>query len=107
MDCYMARSNPFLQRGCALNFLVRRYRPLSASPWLCTASVLLLALLGAATVPAQTLKTSGTLEGTISDATGGRIPGVKVTLRQIETNQTRTVNTDDEGFFRATDLLVN
>jgi len=47
------------------------------------------------------------LEGTISDATGGRIPGVKVSLRQIETNQARTVYTDDGGFFRATDLPVS
>src|SRR3989449_8722632 len=69
--------------------------------------VLLLALVGVTMSAAQTSKTSGTLEGTLSDATGGRIPGVKVSLRQIETNQTRTVYTDDEGFFRATDLLVS
>jgi len=69
--------------------------------------VLLLALVGVATAAAQTLKTGGTLEGTISDATGGRIPAVKVILRQIETNQSRTVYTDDQGFFRATDLLVS
>ena len=68
--------------------------------------VLLLVLIGVATSTAQTLKTSGTLEGTISDSTGGRIPGVKVSLRQVETNQTRTVSTDDQGFFRATDLVV-
>jgi outer membrane receptor for ferrienterochelin and colicin len=59
-----------------------------------------------ATAAAQTLKTSGTLEGTISDSTGGRIPGVKVSLRQTETNQIRTVYTDDQGFFRSTDLPV-
>jgi hypothetical protein len=27
-------------------------------------------------------------------------------LRLIETNQTRTVSTDDQGFFRVTELLV-
>ena len=69
--------------------------------------VLWLALVGVAMSTAQTLRTSGTLEGTISDATGGRIPGVKVSLRQIETNQARTVYTDDGGFFRATDLPVS
>jgi len=68
--------------------------------------VLLLGLIGVLTSAAQTLKSSGTLEGTISDSTGGRIPGVKVSLRQVETNQTRTVSTDDQGFFRATDLVV-
>jgi Carboxypeptidase regulatory-like domain/TonB dependent receptor/TonB-dependent Receptor Plug Domain len=92
---------------CPLNFLLERYRSLSASRPLGRAFfVLLLALMGVATSTAQTLKTSGTLEGTISDASGGRIPGVKVSLRQIDTNQTRTVIADDQGFFRATDLPV-
>jgi len=68
--------------------------------------VLLLALMGVAPSGAQTLKTSGTLEGTISDASRARIPGVKVTLRQTETNQARTVAADGQGFFRATDLPV-
>ena len=104
----MARSNSLLSRVCTLNFLLKRFRQLSASRSLRKACfVLLLASVGLATAAAQTLKTSGTLEGTISDTSGGRIPGVKVTLRQIETNQTRTVNTDDQGFFRATDLLVS
>jgi hypothetical protein len=66
----------------------------------------MLALVGVATAAAQTLKTSGTLEGAISDSTGGRIPGVKVSLRQTETNQIRTAYTDDQGFFRSTDLPV-
>ena len=39
-------------------------------------------------------------------ASGGRIPDVKVSLRQIETNQTRAVAADDQGLFRATDLPV-
>src|SRR6202521_3933053 len=102
----MARSNPLLPRGCALNFLLKRYRPLSAIRGLSRACALLLALVGVATPAAQTLKTSGTLEGTISDSTGGRIPGVKVNLRQTDTNQTRVVYTDEQGFFRSTDLPV-
>src|ERR1700688_4932965 len=68
--------------------------------------VLLLVLVGVATSAAQTSKTSGALEGTVSDASGGVTPGIKVVLRQIETNQTRTVYADDQGFFRAPDLLV-
>ena len=68
--------------------------------------MLLLILAGVATSAAQNSRTSGTLEGTISDTSGGLIPGVKVVLRQIETNQARTVDTDDQGFFRAADLLV-
>jgi outer membrane receptor for ferrienterochelin and colicin len=95
-----------IPRGYALNFFVRRYRPLSANHGLGVACVFLLALISAATATAQTLKTSGTLEGTISDSSGGRIPGVKVNLRQTDTNQTRVVYTDDQGFFRSTDLPV-
>jgi outer membrane receptor protein involved in Fe transport len=95
-----------LPKGGALNFSLKRYRPLLASRGLGVACVLLLALAGAATAAAQTLKTSGTLEGTISDSTGGRIPGVKVNLRQTDTNQTRVVYTDEQGFFRSTDLPV-
>ena len=68
--------------------------------------VLLLALGGTAATTAQTLKTGGALEGTISDMSGGRIPAGKVTLRHVDTNQTRTVSPDDQGFFRATDLRV-
>src|SRR2546422_28566 len=68
--------------------------------------VFVLILAGVAASMAQTAKTGGTLEGTISDATGGRIPGVIVGLREIERNQTRTVNSDDQGFFRATGLVV-
>jgi outer membrane receptor for ferrienterochelin and colicin len=90
-----------------LSPFLRCDQPLSASRALARACfVLLLVLVGVATSAAQNSKTSGTLEGTISDTSGGLIPGVKVVLRQIETNQTRTVDTDDQGFFRAADLLV-
>ena len=93
---------------CALNLLPKCNQSLPARCSLGRAFLLLLlALIGVATSTAQTSTTSGSLEGTISDTSGGRIPGVKVILRQIETNQTRTVNTDDQGFFRATDLLVS
>ena len=68
--------------------------------------MLLVVLAGVSTSAAQTSKTSGALEGTVSDASGGVIPGIKVVLRQIETNQTRTIYTNDQGFFQAPDLLV-
>jgi outer membrane receptor for ferrienterochelin and colicin len=92
--------------GGALNSSPKRYRTRSASRWVGPTCALILILIGIATASAQTLKTSGTLEGTVSDATGGRIPGVKVNLRQTDTNQTRVVYTDDQGFFRSTDLPV-
>jgi len=86
---------------------LKRNLPQSASCLLAQAILLLLiALAGTATSAAQTLKTGGTSEGTISDMSGGRIPAGKVSLRQVDTNQTRTVSADDQGFFRATDLQV-
>jgi outer membrane receptor protein involved in Fe transport len=92
---------------CPLNSLLKPYRSSSVRlPLTSVHLVLLLTLMGLATCTAQTLKTSGTLEGTVSDVSGGRIDGVKVSLRQIETNQTRTVTADDQGFFRATGLPV-
>ena len=92
---------------CTLSCLLKSYQPPSASRSLRGACfMLLLALIGAVSCAAQTLKTSGTLEGTISDTSSKRIAGVKVTFRQTETNQTRTVTADDQGFFRASDLPV-
>ena len=88
-----------------MNFSLKNYPPPSASRSL-RGACFVLALIGAVSCAAQTLKTSGTLEGTISDTSSTRIAGVKVTLRQTETNQTRTVTADDQGFFRASDLPV-
>jgi hypothetical protein len=97
----------FHRGRCPLNFLLKSYQPPSASRSRRGACfMLLLALLGAVSCAAQTLKTSGTLEGTISDTSAKRIAGVKVTFRQTDTNQTRTVTADDQGFFRASDLPV-
>ncbi len=90
-----------------MDFLLRSDRPLSANRLLLAAVIVpLLSLMTPAAPAAQTLKASGTLEGTVSDTTGGRMPGVEMNLRQTETNQIRTVTSDDEGFFRATNLPV-
>jgi outer membrane receptor for ferrienterochelin and colicin len=90
-----------------LNCLLKSYQSQSAGRSLRrTCLVLFLALIGAVSCLAQTMKTSGTLEGTISDTTAKRIGGVKVTFRETGTNQTRTLTADDQGFFRASDLPV-
>src|SRR5882762_9048233 len=49
----------------------------------------------------QRSRTGGTLQGTVTDSSGTVIPNAKVTLRNTLTNQTRTVETNDQGFFRA------
>src|SRR6266403_257730 len=55
---------------------------------------------------AESSRTSGTLQGTVTDSSGAVIPNAKITLRNTLTNQTRTVETNDQGFFRAEQLAV-
>ena len=55
---------------------------------------------------AQASRVGATLEGTVSDTSGAVIPNSKVTLHNPSTNQTRTVTTDEQGFFRAEQLAV-
>ncbi len=40
---------------------------------------------------------TATLSGTVTDVTGGVLPGVTVILTQVETGQVRTTITGDEG----------
>ena len=43
--------------------------------------------------------TSATLSGTIKDETGGVLPGVDVVIRNVDTERTRSVVTDANGYF--------
>src|SRR6267143_1559762 len=52
-------------------------------------------------VRAQSQATTGVIEGTVSDETGGRLPGATVTLTNTGTNFTRELTTDADGRFRA------
>ena len=49
---------------------------------------------------AQSQATTGLIEGTVSDASGGRMPGATVTLVNTGTNFTRDLVTDSDGRFR-------
>ncbi len=60
----------------------------------------------AAVVAAQASRVGATLEGTVTDTSGAVIPNSKVTLHNALTNQSRTVTTDEQGFFRAEQLAV-
>jgi Carboxypeptidase regulatory-like domain/TonB dependent receptor/TonB-dependent Receptor Plug Domain len=55
---------------------------------------------------AQASRVGATLEGIVSDTSGAVIPNSKVTLHNPLTNQSRTVTTDEQGFFRAEQLAV-
>src|SRR5687767_9783369 len=58
---------------------------------------------------AMAQETTGSIEGTITDPNGAVVPGVEVTITNVNRNQTgsdttagfrRTVTTDANGFFR-------
>src|SRR5437016_4330903 len=55
---------------------------------------------------AQASRVGATLEGIVRDTSGALIPNSKVTLHNPLTNQSRTVTTDEQGFFRAAELAV-
>ncbi len=53
---------------------------------------------------AQTQITSGNIQGTVLDANGAALPGAAVELKNIETNFSRSLTTDEEGRFVALQL---
>ena len=46
----------------------------------------------------------GSIEGTISDPTGGVLPGVEIELENVDTGTARVVVSNDEGSYRAQNL---
>jgi hypothetical protein len=46
------------------------------------------------------------MQGTISDSTGGVLPGATVVIRNAETGATREVLTNDIGFYSAPFLPI-
>ena len=73
---------------------------------LCSCLLAMAALtLGASIVFAQSGPT-GTLSGTVSDQTGGVIPGATITLTNTATSDIRTTTTDAEGRWRVPVLSV-
>jgi len=67
------------------------------------AALALLMLLGMSPVPvlAQSQATNGSIEGTIVDASGAVLPGVTVTVTNVDTGTDRVVVTNEKGLFRA------
>src|SRR5688572_20697950 len=47
----------------------------------------------------------GSLVGTVTDESGGAIPGATVTVTQVETNLSRNVVTNDAGSYNVPNLL--
>jgi hypothetical protein len=55
---------------------------------------------------AQTSRVAGAVQGSVVDQTGGAVAAATVKLRNQGTNQTRTIVTNAEGFFRVGELPV-
>ncbi|MBI2821459.1 MAG: carboxypeptidase regulatory-like domain-containing protein, partial [Acidobacteria bacterium] len=51
-------------------------------------------------------QTTGTISGTVKDETGAVLPGVTVTVKNVDTGVPRTLVTDDEGRYRALNLAL-
>src|SRR4026208_957137 len=65
------------------------------------AASLILTLLIVPNIVAQTQITTGTIQGTVVDANGAVVPGANVEIKNLGTNFSRTLTTDDEGRFVA------
>lgn len=78
-------------------------RPARRGAWSARLAVAALALLvaGAPQASAQSQAINGTIEGTIADSSGGVLPGVTVTVTNLETGASSTVVTNESGLYRA------
>ena len=56
--------------------------------------------------PAWAQVTSATILGTVTDSTGGVLPGVDVTVTHLDTNSVRMGLTDDTGRYRISQLAL-
>jgi len=62
------------------------------------------AMLCAVRAEAQTV--TGTIQGVVTDATGGVLPGVSVQVRNLDTGARRDLTTNEQGFYTAPFLPV-
>lgn len=56
--------------------------------------------------PAFAQRTSGDISGTVTDGTGGVLPGTTVTAVCVDTSFTRTATTDTQGGYRLSELPI-
>src|SRR5437667_8106556 len=66
---------------------------------MCVCLLTMLAL--SANARAQTQITTGTIQGTVSDANGAVLPGANVEIKNLDTNLSRNLSTDEGGRFVA------
>src|SRR5215218_7275542 len=68
------------------------------------ATSIVLTLLIVPTILAQSQITTGQIQGLIQDANGAVVPGVNVEIKNLETNLSRTVTTNEDGRYVALGL---
>ena len=66
--------------------------------------LLVIVILGGHLVSAQV--TTGTISGVVQDSSGAVIPGVMVTVKNVDTATARTITTDEGGRYTAPDLTL-
>src|SRR5579863_10206651 len=66
----------------------------------------LAAVLILATIPVAAQLPTGTILGNVKDSSGASIPGAMVTLRNTDTNLTKTATTEADGSYRFPELPV-
>src|SRR5581483_4797716 len=66
--------------------------------------VAILAILMALDLQAQSLN-RGEIRGTVTDAQGAAVPGVKVAVTNTDTNVVNNLTTNESGFYLATELV--
>src|SRR5438128_11221786 len=75
--------------------------------WGCRVAVFVLGLvLFVAAVPVFAQLPTGTILGTVKDASGALVPGATVTAQNVETGTTRSTLTDETGGYRLAALPV-
>lgn len=74
------------------------------SPRFTCCSLFLLSL--SAVLPCIAQTSFGRISGTVTDPGGALVTGAPVVLRNVETQVTRTVNTNESGFYSATNLPI-
>jgi hypothetical protein len=63
-------------------------------------------LLAALCLPLAAQTSFGRISGTITDPTGAAVSGAQITITNVDTQATRDVTTDNNGFYVATNLAI-
>ncbi len=74
--------------------------------WIGRKTIGVMAVLILAAIPVAAQLPTGTILGTVKDSSGASIPGAMVTLKNTETNLTKTATTEADGSYRFPELAV-